>query len=121
MKQIMNQCELMIKPKNKRQQKQLDNCIILLGLKTPGEIFILNCVLYLDWSRQKIVQSIDKIKEDSDGKSISFKITMTAPNITTHYSTSNPYNSVGWSKEYSESLEKRMFHIYHQMDYYTNN
>jgi hypothetical protein len=32
MEQTINQCEAMIKPKNKRQQKQLDNCIILLGL-----------------------------------------------------------------------------------------
>jgi len=111
----------MIKPKNKKQQKELNGYIKRLGLKTKGEIFILNCVLYLDWSRQKIVQSIHKIKENEDGKSISFRISMTAPRVTTHYSTSNPYNEVGWIEEYADSLEKRMFHVYHQMNYYTNN
>ena len=120
MEKTMNQCEAMIRPRNKTQQKQLSNYITLLGLKTKGEIFILNCVLYLDWSRQKIIQSIDKIKEEEGGNSISFKITLTAPRVTTHYSTSNPYNNIGWVEEYAESLEKRMFHVYHQMDYYTN-
>jgi chromosomal replication initiation ATPase DnaA len=117
---VMNNCELMLKPKNKKQQQELDRYIQHLGLTTKGEIFILNCVLFLDWSRQKIVQSIEKIKEDNDGKSISFKITMRAPSTTTHYSTSNPYNEIGWIEEYSKSLEKRMFHVYHQMDYYTS-
>jgi hypothetical protein len=116
----VNQCELMIKPKNKKQQKELDNYINYLGLKTKGEVFILNCILSLDWSRRKILQSIDEIKENKDGKSISFEITMTAPRIITHYSTSNPYNDIGWSEGYNTSLEKRMFHVYHQMDYYTN-
>lgn len=116
----MNSCELMLKPKNKRQQQELDRYIKNLGLTTKGEIFILNCILYLDWSRQKIVQSINKVEEYGDGKSISLKITMTAPRITTHYSISNPYNSIGWVKEYEESLEKRMLYVYHQMDYYTS-
>jgi chromosomal replication initiation ATPase DnaA len=116
----MNNCEAMLRPKNKKQQQELDRYINHLKLKTKSEIFILNCVLYLDWSKQKIVQSIEKIKEDKDGKSVFFKITMRAPRVTTHYSTSNPYNEVGWVKEYADSLEKRMFHVYHQMDYYTN-
>lgn len=116
----MNNCELMIKPKNKKQQKELERYIKFLNLKTKGEIFILNCVLYMDWSRQKILESIKYLKEDEDGKSISFKINMTAPRVSTHYSTSNPYNDKGWVDEYAKSLEKRMYHVYHKMNYYTN-
>jgi hypothetical protein len=116
----MNACEAMLKPKNKKEQKELDRYIKYLELKTPGEIFILNCVLYMDWSRQKILQSIEHIRESDDKKCILFKITMRAPSLTTHYSTSNPYNDIGWStEEHTNSLEKRMFHVYHQMDYYT--
>lgn len=116
----LNACEAMLKPSNKKQQKQLDNLIKLLDLKTKGEIFILNCVLYMDWSRQKILQSIEHIKESEDGKRISFKITMRAPSLTTDYSISNPYtNGDGWHKPYNNSLEQRCWYIYHQMDYYT--
>lgn len=116
----LNACEAMLKPSNKKQQKQLDNLIKLLDLKTKGEIFILNCVLYMDWSRQKILQSIEHIKESEDGKRIYFRITMRAPSLTTDYSTSNPYtDGSGWGKPYNTSLEQRCWHVYHQMDYYT--
>jgi hypothetical protein len=116
----MNKCEAMLMPRNKKQKAELDRYIKHLNLKTKGEIFILNCVLYLDWSRIKILQSIEFIKESDDGKSIDFHITMTAPRITTMYSTSNPYISDWWSREYAKSLNNRMFHIFHQMDYYTD-
>lgn len=117
----LNACEAMLKPSNKKQQKELDNMIKFLQLKTKGEIFILNCVLYMDWSRQKILQSIEHIKESEDGKSVSFRITMRAPIITTDYSTSNPYtDGKGWREPYNNSLGQRCWHVYHQMDYYTN-
>lgn len=116
----MNTCELMLKPRNKKQQKQLDDYIKSLELTTKGEIFILNCVLYMDWSRQKILKSIKSIKETDNGR-VSFYISMIAPYIITNYSTSTPYGDrTGWTNEYAESLEKRMFYIYHQMCYYTN-
>lgn len=117
----MNSCEAMLKPRNKKQQKQLDNFIKHLDLKTKGEILVLNCVLYMDWNRQKILQSIDYIKESEDGKSISFRLTMRAPSITTDYSTSNPYtDGNGWREPYNNSLEQRCWHVYHKMNYYTN-
>lgn len=120
MEKELNSCEAMLKPRLKRQQKQLDNLIKLLDLKTKGEIFILNCVLHMDWSRMKILQSVDYIKESEDGRSVSFKITMRAPSTTTSYSTSNPYtDGSGWREPYNKSLEQRCWHVYHKMDYYT--
>lgn len=116
----MNACESMIKPKNKKQQKELDGYIKHLNLVTKAEIFILNCVLYMDWSRQKIVQSIDRIRERTDG-TVTFRIVMKAPYLTTDYVTSTPYgNGEGWAGDHANSLEKRMFYIYHKMDYYTS-
>ena len=116
----LNSCEAMLKPRLKKQQKQLDSLIKLLDLKTKGEIFILNCVLYMDWSRQKILQNVDYIKESEDGNTISFKISMTAPYMTTHYSTSNPYtDGKDWTDGYNKSLDRRCWYVYHQMDRYT--
>ena len=120
MEKELNSCEAMLKPRLKKQQKQLDSLIKLLDLKTKGEIFILNCVLYMDWSRQKILQNVDYIKESEDGNIISFKISMTAPYMTTHYSTSNPYtDSKNWTDGYNKSLARRCWHVYHEMDRYT--
>ncbi len=117
----MNACEIMIKPKNKKQQKELNGYIKHLNLVTKAEIFILNCVLYMDWSRQKIIQSINKIRERPTDGLICFHIVIKAPYITVDYSISSPYGDVsGWEKEYANSLEKRMFYIYHKMDYYTS-
>lgn len=117
----MNACELMIKPRNKKQQKELDGYIKQLDLKSEGEIFILNCVLYMDWSRQKIIQSINKIRERPTDGLICFHIVIKAPYITVDYSISSPYGDVsGWAGDYANSLEKRMFYIYHRMDYYTS-
>lgn len=108
--------ESALRPSNKKQQKELDNYIKQLNLKTKAEIYILNCVLYMDWSRQKILQSIKFIKESEDGESISFYIAMRAPNVTTSYSTGNPYKEEGWGLN---TLNERLRHTYQQMDYYT--
>jgi hypothetical protein len=108
--------ELSIKPSNKKHKKELDDYIKKLDLKTKAEIYILNCVLYMDWSRQKILQSIKFIKETDNGSSVLFNITMRAPCITTDYSTSNPYKEKGWKLD---TLDERLRYVYHQMDYYT--
>lgn len=108
--------ERSLKPSNKKRQKEFDNYIKQLNLKTKGEIYILNCVLYMDWSRQKILQSIKFIKESEDGRSINFYITMRAPSITTNYSTGNPYKEEGWRLD---TLSERLTYTYHQMNYYT--
>lgn len=108
--------EFPIKPKNKKQQKEFDRYVKFLNLQTEGEKFILLCVLSFDWDRRKILQNIKYIEESEDKKYIKFDITMTAPNITTVYSTGNPFNGNGWSLE---KLDERLWYTYHQMDYYT--
>ena len=110
----LNSMEAMLLPKNKRERTHLDRIIQSLDLKTKGEIFILNCVLYLDWRRQIIIQNIDFIKEKREGE-ISFRITLTAPSTTTDYVTGCPYREEGWALD---SLNERMSYAYNQMVYY---
>lgn len=110
----LNSTEAMLLPTNKKERTHLERMIKHLGLKTKGEIFILNCVLHLDWRRQIIIQNIDFIEEKVEG-SICFRITLTAPSMTTHYSTGCPYREEGWSLD---SLDERMNYTYNQMRYY---
>ena len=115
----LNSCESLLKPRNKKHEKQYENYIKNLKLVTEGEKFILLCVLNFDWRRRKILSFIEYIKEDQVTNSIKFRINMTAPSKTTDYSISSPFPEFGWTDEY-QGLSERMFYVYHQMDRYTS-
>ena len=111
-----NSCLSYIQPKHKKHKEEFNRYIKYLKLKTKGEKFILNCLLRFDWNRDKIIQSIPFIKEENE--SIRFKVILTAPRISVNYSVPSPYKKEGWTETY-DTLEKRMWYIFHQLDYYT--
>lgn len=97
-----------IKPRLKRQEKQLDGYIKSLKIKYPEELFVLTCILSFDWNRRIIIQEIEKIKREYG--MVRFRVICTAPSSTTDYVISNPYEETGWYiyGDKNPSLEARM-------------
>lgn len=107
-----------IEPKTKEQDEQYQDYINKLGLTTPGEKFVLLTILSFDWRRLKILEEIRSIRQT--GSLIDFYISFRAPRVITNYSVSSPYDNTGWTEEYSKSLEKRMWYVYHKLESYTD-
>jgi len=104
-----------IEPSTKKQQKELENNRIRLGIKNKEEDFVLKCLLSFDWKREVILYEVEKVS--FTGNMIDFRVRVKAPNKIVDYCCSNPFKETGWSLERPD-FKSRAWEVWSQLSKY---